>query len=1055
MCGICGVVYADPARPAEPDLARAMLARLAHRGPDGSRVATVPGAALGHARLAVIDLSPEAAQPMAGEDGRVLSVVNGEIYNHRALRAELEAKGHRFRSRSDSEVVVHLVEEHGPDALGRLEGMFAIAVWDGREGTLLLARDPMGEKPLYWHASPARLLFASELGALLADPGVERRPDDLAIHRYLTFKCVPSPATGLRGIYKLPPGHRLIWRRGEATVRPWTTLPRPEEARRAIHLPEEIGPERLREAIGRAVEERLEADVPVGVLLSGGIDSAVVAYEASRRGGSPLKTFTVGFDEADYDESAAAGAIAARIGSEHHSIRVKADVASELPAIVARYGEPFGDSSAAAVWFLAREVRRHVTVALGGDGGDELFGGYDRHRAVRLGLALGRAGAGGLLSALGRGAARVPLARGRRNLAGRLDRFARAAAHAPARGERGLGRLLFSGSEAVALLRGLPRADERGGPARPAPPVPRRERRSARRHPLRRSLARAAGRPAVQGGHRLDGVRPRGPLAAARPGPGPPRAGDPGRAQGGAPRGKQVLRDAYAGLLPDGTVRGRKAGFGLPVDRWLRGPLNGMARELLLGARCGARGYFDQEAVAALLREHESGRANHDDRLWALVCLELWFRGVVEGEANCRRPEGAVAPTVVDDGPGPGEGGPSVDAFHGVRSRQSPTCTRRRCRVHIRRVRSDARPGGLPAAQCEPGGKTILPGPSAADRGRRTGAAAVMSGATAPAGARRIRVLHVITQLELGGAQQNTLYTCAHLDRSRFEASLACGPGGILDDEARAMEGVPALFVPSLVRPVRPHRDLQALVALARLIRGLRPDIVHTHSSKAGIVGRWAARLAGVRRIVHSIHGFGFHDGQAAPVRGAYIAAEKGTAAITSRFIAVSRANRDQGAALGLFDPARCAVIRSGIALARYREAAARPGAFRRELGIGPGDPLVGMIACLKPQKAPLDFVETAARVLAGEPRTTFVVAGDGELRGAVEAAIARVPGGAGRIRLLGWRRDTERILADLDLLLLTSRWEGLPRVLPEAMAAGKPVVATAVDGSPEAVAEG
>jgi glycosyltransferase involved in cell wall biosynthesis len=321
--------------------------------------------------------------------------------------------------------------------------------------------------------------------------------------------------------------------------------------------------------------------------------------------------------------------------------------------------------------------------------------------------------------------------------------------------------------------------------------------------------------------------------------------------------------------------------------------------------------------------------------------------------------------------------------------------------------------------------------------------------------ATRARVLHVITQLELGGAQQNTLYTCAHLDRGRFEPLLACGPGGYLDDEARALPDVPVHFVPSLVRPVRPLSDLGALRALVALFRRERPAIVHTHSSKAGIVGRWAARLAGVPKVVHSIHGFGFHDGQRPAVRAAFVAAERWTARATDAFIAVSRANLRQGAALGLFPESKCRVIRSGIALDRFRGASRHAGRLRGELGIAADDPLVGMIACLKPQKAPLDFVATAARVLDRMPRATFVLAGDGELRGDVERAIARVPGGPARIRLLGWRRDTEALLADLDVLLLTSRWEGLPRVIPEAMAAGRPVVATAVDGTPEAVDEG
>ena len=319
----------------------------------------------------------------------------------------------------------------------------------------------------------------------------------------------------------------------------------------------------------------------------------------------------------------------------------------------------------------------------------------------------------------------------------------------------------------------------------------------------------------------------------------------------------------------------------------------------------------------------------------------------------------------------------------------------------------------------------------------------------------RIRVAHVITQLELGGAQQNTLYTCGHLDPARFEVMLVSGEEGPLDAEARALPHVRTAFLPAMGRLVRPHRDLQAWAQLVRLFRAARPHIVHTHSSKAGILGRMAAVAAGVPRVVHSIHGFAFHAGQSPVVRGAYVSAERAAARVTSRFIAVSRANRREGIERGLFAPDRCVVVRSGVDLARFRGAGARAGELRRELGLAPETPLVGMIACLKPQKAPSDFVDVASRVLASLPEATFVLAGDGEMRADVEKAIAQVPRGPERIRLLGWRRDTDRILADVDLLLLTSRWEGLPRVVPEAMAASRPVVATAVDGTPEAVTEG
>lgn len=318
-----------------------------------------------------------------------------------------------------------------------------------------------------------------------------------------------------------------------------------------------------------------------------------------------------------------------------------------------------------------------------------------------------------------------------------------------------------------------------------------------------------------------------------------------------------------------------------------------------------------------------------------------------------------------------------------------------------------------------------------------------------------IGVCHVITRLDLGGAQENTLYTVEHL-RPPFRASLVSGPGGLLDEEAGRIAGLDLSFVPSLARPIRPHRDLAALAALTRLLRRTRPAIVHTHSSKAGILGRLAARLAGVPVVVHTIHGYGFNDEQPAVLRRLFIRLERSVAPLTSRFIAVSRANLDRGVDLGLFPRHRAILIRSGIPLASFERAGAmrRSDGLRAELRIPDNAPLVGMIACLKPQKAPLDFVEVAARVARLIPEAVFVLAGDGELRGRVQERIDRLSL-RDRIRLLGWRRDVPRLLAALDVMLLTSLWEGLPRVVPEAIAAGVPVVATAVDGTTDILKEG
>ena len=316
---------------------------------------------------------------------------------------------------------------------------------------------------------------------------------------------------------------------------------------------------------------------------------------------------------------------------------------------------------------------------------------------------------------------------------------------------------------------------------------------------------------------------------------------------------------------------------------------------------------------------------------------------------------------------------------------------------------------------------------------------------------RRLKVCHVITMLELGGAQQNTLHTVAHLDRSRFAPELITGPGGLLDGEAQQIPDLAVTFVPELVRPVRPARDARALLTLARTFRRTSPDIVHTHSSKAGILGRWAARLAGVPAVVHTIHGYGFHVEQGRITYRVFRGLESATARITTRFVAVSRADLTAGIESRLFPREKVVLIRSGVPLREFRTAPDRR--VRSELGVPPAAPLVGMVACLKPQKAPLDFVRLADAVRHRVPSAHFVLVGDGVLRPAVEAEVARL-GLDAHLHLLGWRRDVPAILGALDIFVLTSLWEGLPRAIPEAMASGLPVVATRVDGVPEAVSD-
>ncbi len=319
----------------------------------------------------------------------------------------------------------------------------------------------------------------------------------------------------------------------------------------------------------------------------------------------------------------------------------------------------------------------------------------------------------------------------------------------------------------------------------------------------------------------------------------------------------------------------------------------------------------------------------------------------------------------------------------------------------------------------------------------------------------KTKVCHIITKLELGGAQQNTLYTISHLDGKGFEPILICGTGGVLDEEARKLDDIRIYFIPSLVRSIHPLNDLRALLALRSILRRENPEIVHTHSSKAGILGRWSAFLCGVPVILHTIHGFGFHSEQPALKQRLFIMLEKITSKITTRFIAVSKENIGTGRTYGIIREGQAELIRSGIKLKDFSSATEEDGyEFRRKEGIPPGAPLVGMVGCFKPQKAPVDFVRIAAAVHLQVPDVYFIAAGDGELRKEVENEI-RKHSLKERVLLLGWRRDIPALMRAIDLLVLPSLWEGLPRVIPEAIASGKPVVATAIDGAKDIIKDG
>ncbi len=381
MCGICGAVWTEPGLALEQTGLLAMRDRLVHRGPDDAGAYRDAHAALGFRRLAIVDL-PGGHQPLSNEDGSIWVVFNGEIYNFPALRHRLEARGHVLRSTGDTEVLVHLYEDEGPNLFEHLRGMFALAIWDAPRRRLILGRDRLGQKPLLYRPEPGRLLFASELKALLALPEaiVPRRVDPLALDRYLTYGYIPHPATILQGIYKLPPAHYAVWHDGHLSLTRYWEPDWDSE----IDRPAAEDVERLRELLAEAVREQMIADVPLGAFLSGGIDSTIIVGLMQQASRQPVRTFAIGFDDPAFDERPFAALAARHLKTEHHTFVVEPRAWEVLPALAEQFDEPFADSSALPTWFVARETRRHVTVALTGDAGDELFGGYDRYRALAL-----------------------------------------------------------------------------------------------------------------------------------------------------------------------------------------------------------------------------------------------------------------------------------------------------------------------------------------------------------------------------------------------------------------------------------------------------------------------------------------------------------------------------------------------------------------------------------------------------------------------------------------------------------------------------------------------
>ncbi len=639
MCGIYGQI-SDRAAPLECREA------IRHRGPDdaGEQVFALHNpklfVSLHHRRLSIIDLSTAGRQPMANEDGTVWIIFNGEIYNFQELRKQLVAAGHHFHSRTDTETIVHGYEEWGDEVIARLHGMFALAIWDAKQRRLLLARDRIGKKPLFYYSDGRKFLFGSEIKSLLASGEVPAEPDFQALHDYLTYLYFPPPRTAFAGICKLPPAAILtvqIGADGRLTQQQKTYWDPVESAGSAPELPFQDAIERMRDLINDAVRGRLISDVPVGVFLSGGLDSGSIAAFAARNSQERIKTFTIGFrDSKFFDESQLAAEVAKKLGADHQLLLVDAHCAGHMATVVRHFDEPFGNPTAVLEYLLTREMRQSVSVALSGDGGDEAFGGYVRYAGARLAEKYRK-----LPSAFTRG------------FMARLSRLLRDDTH----GRHGYRRVreflesawmpqqemylqwvgYFSESEKSSMY--TPAFSQQIGARDSGDFLRGLFRRGDSLDPLARlgyvDMASFLSGNCLEYADRMsmaNSLELRCPLADHRIqefGLSLPFAW---KYRGG--KTKWILREAMKGILPETVLQGKKLGFNPPLPQWINGELRPLISALLSPRAIEQRGIFRPPVIAALLQDHFQNRRDNALKIWALLMLELWFRMYIDRSAD-------------------------------------------------------------------------------------------------------------------------------------------------------------------------------------------------------------------------------------------------------------------------------------------------------------------------------------------------------------------------------------------------------------------------------------
>jgi asparagine synthase (glutamine-hydrolysing) len=604
-----------------------MCEAIRHRGPDDDGFYFDSQVGLAMRRLAIIDIK-SGKQPIHNQDRTAWIVFNGEIYNYLELREQLEKLGHTFSTNSDTEVIVHAYDQYGVECPKYLRGMFAFAIWDSRTQELFLARDRVGKKPLLYAELKDQLVFGSEFSTLLLHPEISRDIDPIALDHYLSFMCVPAPRTAYRAIRKLEPGHSLRWRKGEIKIeRYW----QPDFSRKIKTSEQEAG-ERAVEILREAVRVRLMSEVPLGAFLSGGIDSSLVVALMSQESSQPVKTFSIGFEEQDFSELHHARRLAEHVGADHHEFIVRPDATEVLPLLVEHYGEPYADSSAIPTYYVARETRKHVTVALNGDGGDESFAGYERYAAMKLAEEYHRIPAVFRESVVQQVVDLLPVAEVRRSRWRDAKRFLKAASLP--RVDRYMRWVSVFDAETKERIYSKDFKHQTEG--------------AHAQDLLERWFAYANGAGTVDAALLTDimtylpndllvkvdiatmavSLEARSPFldhhviefAASLP--------EKIKLRGLTT--KYLLKRTLRDLIPPENLDRRKMGFGVPIGHWFRGKLASFLREELLSEKALSRGLFSRDEIQRMVEHHSQGQKDHSNQLWTLLMLELWFKRFID-----------------------------------------------------------------------------------------------------------------------------------------------------------------------------------------------------------------------------------------------------------------------------------------------------------------------------------------------------------------------------------------------------------------------------------------